>query len=142
MIVKIFKGVWFFSLLGLLTLFFYIYAGLPETVNLWQEGAISISRNGFFYLSIGIIALVNVMVFAARNLIGRKEEGFTSWFYGLIISINIFFIVAFGLLSILNSSDRYDYSRMAPAIYGSLILICGWILSRPVYLISQKFKSK
>jgi hypothetical protein len=142
MVLKIFKGVWFFSLLGLLFMFFYMYAGLPETVNLLEDGTLSISRNGLFYFSITIIALVNVMVFAVRNLIGKQNEGFTSWFYGLIISINVFFIVSFGLLSIINSGDRYDYGRMAPAIYGSLILICAWIIGRPVYLLSQKFISK
>lgn len=141
MVLKIFKGVWFFSLLGLLVTFFYVYAGLPETVNLWEEG-ISISRNGLFYLSIVLIALVNVMVFMARNLIGNQNEGFTSWFYGLIIAINVFFIASLGLLNVFNGGDRYDYSRMAPAIYGSLILICVWIISWPVYLLSQKILAK
>ncbi|MEQ1588209.1 MAG: hypothetical protein ABL895_20165 [Cyclobacteriaceae bacterium] len=141
MVLKIFKGVWFFSLLGLLITFFYVYAGLPETVNLWEE-EVSISRNGLFYLSIVLIALVNVMVFLARNLIGKQNEGFTSWFYGLIISINVFFIASLGLLNVFNGGDRYDYSRMAPVIYGSLILICTWIISWPVYLFSQKILSK
>jgi hypothetical protein len=141
MVLKIFKGVWFFSLLGLLITFFYVYAGLPETVNLGEEG-VSISRNGLFYLSIILMALVNVMVFMARNLIGKQNEGFTTWFYGLIISINIFFIASLGLLNVFNSGDRYDYSRMAPTIYGSLILICVWIIGWPVYLLSQKILAK
>lgn len=141
MVLKIFKGVWFFSLLGLLITFFYVYAGLPETVNLWEEG-VSISRNGLFYLSIVLMALVNVMVFMARNLIGKQNEGFNIWFYGLIISINVFFIASLGLLNVFNGGDRYDYSRMAPAIYGSLILICVWIISWPVYLLSQKILAK
>ncbi len=141
MVLKIFKGVWFFSLLGLLITFFYVYAGLPETVNLWEEG-VSISRNGLFYLSIVLMALVNVMVFMARNLIGKQNEGFNTWFYGLIISINVFFIASLGLLNVFNGGDRYDYSRMAPAIYGSLILICVWIISWPVYLLSQKILAK
>jgi hypothetical protein len=88
------------------------------------------------------MALVNVMVFMARNLIGKENEGFTAWFYGLIISINIFFIASLGLLNVFNSGDRYDYSRMAPTIYGSLILICVWIISWPVYLLSQKILAK
>jgi hypothetical protein len=141
MVLKIFKGVWFFSLLGLLITFFYVYAGLPETVNLWEEG-VAISRNRMFYLSIVLMALVNVMVFMARNLIGKQNEGFTTWFYGLIISINFFFIVSLGLINVFNGGDRYDYSRMAPAIYGSLILICAWIISWPVYLLSQKIQAK
>ncbi len=142
MVLKIFKGVWFFSLVGLIITFFYVYAGLPETVTLWEDGPVSISRNGLFYLSIVVIALVNVMVFIARNLIGKQNEGFTSWFYGLIISINFFFIASLGLINVFNAGDRYDYSRMAPAIYGSLLLICIWIISWPVYMLSQKILAK
>jgi len=143
MVLKIFKGVWFFSLLGLLVVFFYVYAGLPEDVALWQEGSnVSVSRDALFYISLSLIALINVMVFMVRSIIGQKDQRFTTWFYGLIISVNLFFIASFGLLNVFNGGDRYNYSSMAPAIYGSLLLICFWIASWPVYLLSQKILSK
>lgn len=143
MILKIFKGVWFFSLVGLLVMFFYVYAGLPETVSLWEgESSLSISRNGLFYFSLLLMAIVNMLVFTIRNLISKNDEPFRTWFYGLIIAINVFLISSFGLLNVTNGGERYDYSGMAPAVYGSLILICISVLSWPVYQLTQRFLSK
>jgi hypothetical protein len=89
MILKIFKGVWFFSLVGLLVMFFYVYAGLPETVSLWEgEEPVLVSKNGIFYFSLLLMAVVNMMVFIVRNLISKNNEPFNTWFYGLIIAIN------------------------------------------------------
>lgn len=142
MTVKIFKGVWFFSMLGLLVVFFYVYAGLPETVMLWDfPEQVTLSRNTLFYSLISAIALLNATVYLVRQVAG-KESGFTAWFYGMIASVNIFFIAVIGFVHVFNGGERYDYSRMSPAIYGSLILICVWLISWPVIKLSQKFSSK
>lgn len=138
MVLKIFKGVWFFSLLASLVMFFYVYAGLPERVTLWENPTpTTLSKNGLFYSAIVFLAILNAMVYIVRQLPGQTT-GFVSWFYGMITSINIFFIVVLGLIHVLNGGERYDYSRMAPAIYGSLILVTLWILSWPVVRIFQK----
>ncbi|MBK7653570.1 MAG: hypothetical protein IPJ20_26560 [Flammeovirgaceae bacterium] len=143
MILKIFKGIWFFSLIGLLVVFFYVYAGLPEPVSLWEgETPVSMSRNGVFYFSLLLMAVINMMVFTIRNLISKNNEPLNTWFYSLIIAINVFLISSFGLLTVTNGGERYDYGSMAPAVYGSLILICISLLSWPVYRISQRFSSK
>jgi hypothetical protein len=142
MTLKILKGVWFFSVLALLVMFFYVYAGLPETVMLWDfPQQISLSRNGLFYLSIALIAMLNATVYLVRQ-VTTKESGFASWFYGMIATVNIFFIAILGLIHVFNGGERYDYSRMAPAIYGSLILVSVWLISWPVIKLSQKFSSK
>lgn len=142
MTVKIFKGVWFFSMLGLLAMFFYVYAGLPETVMLWDfPEQVTLSRNALFYSLILAIALLNATVYLVRQ-VADKESGFTAWFYGMIASVNIFFIAVIGFVHVFNGGERYDYSRMSPAIYGSLILICAWLISWPVIKISQKISAK
>jgi len=139
MALKIFKGVWFFSLVVLVGLFFYIYAGLPEQVLFFEaENGYSISRDGFFYLTIFLFAIVNALVFAVSKLLNNSINGFTSWFYGLVITFNFFFMASLGFLHVLNGGDRYDYSQMAPTIYGSLILIGVWILGWPLYLVFKK----
>ena len=139
MILKIFKGVWFFSLVALFVLFFYIYAGLPEVVAFSETGGnISISRNGFFYTSIVLFAFVNMLVFAVSKLLGHGDQGFTSWFYGLVITFNFFFLSSLVFMHVLNGGERYDYSQMGPLVYGSLILLCAWILSWPVYYLYKK----
>jgi hypothetical protein len=142
MALKIFKGLWFFSVMGLLLTFFYVYAGLPEWVILSNEGAPSyIPKNSLFYLSIAAMAIINTLVFATRLPINQKTD-FKAWFHGLIITINIFFIASLLFLHVYNSGERYDYSGMAPAIYGSLFLVTAWVISWPVYLLSQKILAK
>lgn len=142
MVLKIFKGVWFFSILAVLVMFFYVYAGLGEVVMLWDNPpAISISKNGLFYLATSLLAIVNVMVYLVRQL-SDNRTGFTSWFYGMVASVNIFFIAVLGFIHVFNGGERYDYSRMAPAIYGSLILVSAWIISWPIIRVYQKILSK
>jgi len=143
MILKIFKGVWFFSLLLLFAVFFYIYAALPEVVTFSREdGALSISRDGFFYLSIALFALINVLVFVVNKVLANGDQGFSSWFYGLVVTFNFFFFTSLGFLHVLNGGDRYNFSRMGPAVYGSLILICVWMISWPIILIYRKIFQK
>jgi hypothetical protein len=143
MILKIFKGVWFFSLLLLFAVFFYIYAALPEVVTFSrEEGGLSISRDGFFYLSIAMFALINVLVFVVNKVLANGDQGFSSWFYGLVVTFNFFFFTSLGFLHILNGGDRYNFSQMGPAVYGSLILICVWMISWPGILIYRKIFQK
>ncbi|MBN8575689.1 MAG: hypothetical protein J0L66_02045 [Cytophagales bacterium] len=138
MTLKIFKGVWFFSVLALLVMFFYVYAGLPELVVLWDfPQQLTLSRNGLFYSSISLIAILNATVYLARQT--AKATGFAAWFYGMIATVNIFFIALLGFVHVFNGGERYDYSRMAPAIYGSLILISVWLISWPVIKVVKKF---
>jgi hypothetical protein len=143
MILKIFKGVWFFSLLVLFGLFFYIYAALPEQVVFSDtDGNLSISRNGFFYSAIVLFALINVLVFVVTNLLSNGDQGFSTWFYGLVITFNLFFLTSLLFLHVLNGGDRYNYSQMGPIVYGSLILICVWMISWPGYSAFKKILSK
>jgi len=59
----------------------------------------------------------------------------------MIATLNIFFIAVLGFIYVFNGGDRYDYTRMAPAIYGSLILVCLWLISWPVIKIFRKFST-
>lgn len=143
MILKILKGVWFFSLMALFVVFFYIYAGLPEEIAFSESaGSLSISRNGFFYSSILLFAVLNMLVFIVTRLLSNGDQAFSSWFYGLIVTFNFFFISSLGFIHVFNGSDRYDFSNMGPAMYGSLILLCGWMISWPVYLFYRKILSR
>lgn len=142
MIQKIFKGVWFFSLLGLLALFFYVYASLPEVVAFSDDAqVITLSRNTFFYMSMLIMAIVNVLVFVVDKLLTNTAKGVDSWFYGLVVTLNAFFFTTLLYLLVLNGGDRYDFSRMGPAMFGSMILIVLWLLGGPLYFILKKNKA-
>jgi len=120
-----------------------MYAGLPvEVVFSEPKGTFTISRDGFFYSSMVLFAIINTLVFVVNKVLSNGDQGFSAWFYGLISTINFFFLTSLGFIHVLNGGDRYNYSQMGPAVYGSLILICGWMLFWPIYLLYKKILSK
>jgi len=137
--VKIFKAVWFLSVLVVLANLLYVYAALPEEVVVQDEGGslISVGRDPFFYASAGIVGLVNALVFAIAKVY-RKDPDFRSWFYGLVICLNFFFVIALNFISVYNSGDRFDFSKIEFLIFGSIALFTGWALGWPVYSLLKK----
>ena len=139
MALKLFRGMWFLSVLAVFANLMYIYAGLPEEVVIQQEesGNISMNKEVLFYAFLATIVLVNVLVYLIGKVFQRDED-FRAWFHGLIITINIFFIISFSHLGLSNSAERFDYSRIGFIIYGSVGLIVLWAISWPLYLLYQK----
>jgi len=144
MALKLFKAVWAFSLLAVLGTFMYVYASLPENVILQEsESTFSISREVFFYIILALLALCNMLVFVFSKLYSREgDQDFLTWFYGQIITLNFFFIIALSYASLYNSSEKFDYSRIAWVIYGSVGLMIVWALTWPVYAGIRRFSNK
>lgn len=142
MALKIFKGIWFLSAAAFIFFFLYGYASLPENVLLSDSiPVISVSRDAFFYLFFTFVALLNASVFAIPRLYAGNGL-FITWFFGLIILLNCFFLVVAGFVSVFNSGENFNYERLGLIIYGSLILIFLWVASHPVYLFYQKIFHK
>lgn len=143
MILKIFKAVWFLSVLATLALLLFNYAGLPESVVVQQQGvdAVRISRETFFYLMMAITGIVNFMVFPIAKIY-KTNEDFRSWFYGLVIALNFFFMVSMNFVALFNSGEKYDYSRINIIIYGSVGLFVLWMIGWPVYLLFKKVSGR
>lgn len=143
MAVKIFKFVWFFSLLATVAIFFYVYASLPQDVMVEDaDKPFTISRELLFYIVLGIIGLINVLVFVVAKLFTVEQTDFKSWFYGFVAALNLFFVTVINFVGVFNSGDRYDYSNVGILIYGSIGLIVLWSVSWPIYAIPRKFMSK
>jgi hypothetical protein len=142
MVLKVFKAVWFLSVLIVLTDLLYVYASLGEVVTVQEtgQGRIDLDRNTFFYIVMVILALSNALVYTGKLF--RYQEDFRTWFYGLIISLNIFFVVAMSLVALYNSSEHFDYTRIGFVIYGSVVLVIGWAMSWPVYKIFKGTSAK
>lgn len=143
MILKIFKAAWFLSMLVVLANLLYVYASLPEQVVLAGEGAepYNIGREQFFYTAMTVIALANVIVYLfSKKLIPRED--FRTWLHGLVITLNIFFIIGMSFTSLYNSAERFDFSRIGFIIYSSVGLVVLWALAWPVYLVVNKIMSK
>jgi hypothetical protein len=139
MALKIFRAMWFLSVMVLFMTLLYGYAGWQETMIIQDNasGQIAINRDVLFYGLVGTLALINVLVYLIARLYA-SEEDFRAWFHGLIITINIFFIIAMNLVGLYNSSESFDYSRIGFIIYGSIGLVILWALMWPVYIIYRK----
>jgi hypothetical protein len=143
MVLKIFKAVWFLSLLVVTAVFFYVYASLPERVMISETATpISVSREGLFYITLIVLSLINFIVLVFSKLYRQSSEELTTWFYGQIICLNVFFVIVLSFVSLLNSQEKFDYERLGVIIYGSVGLIVLWAASWPIYLVARKFLSK
>lgn len=143
MALKIIKGVWFLSLMAFLGAFMYIYASLPGNVFLLEgASAIEVSRDIIFYCFLAIVGIANMLVFVVSRLYPPDQNRFKTWFYGLVITLNLFFIVAIAFINLYNSTEKFDYSNIGYIIYGSISLVAIWLASWPVYTIFRKNISK
>ncbi len=139
MALRIFRSIWFLSVLAILAALLYHYAKLPEEVVIGQEEVnfVTISRDAFFYIAVALLACINVTVFVVRKL-AQKVEVFQAWFHGLISVINLFLIIGLSLISLFNSNESFRFGEIGFIIYGSMMLIASWILGGIVYWYVQK----
>jgi hypothetical protein len=140
MALKIFRAVWFVSVMVLFTKLIYHYAGWQESLVVHEgEGSqFTMNKDALFYMLVVVIALINVLVYLTGKVY-KSQEDLRAWFHGLITTINIFFVVALSLIATYNSNEVFDFSRIGFIIYGSVGLIGVWALAWPVYLLFQKF---
>jgi len=140
---KILKGIWFLSVIVVVIHALYVYASLPEHVVIQEEatGMTAIGRDAFFYGTIAFIILTNALVFLIAKVFAHRPD-FRTWFYGFMVVLNAFFVMSLSFISLYNSHEKFDYSRIDFAIYGSVILIVVWALVWPVYSLYRKFAVK
>lgn len=143
MALKLLKAVWFLSMVLALMALLYVYATLPQEVVVQDDGnaRVSISNEAFFYGVMVFIAVTNVMVFIIGKIF-KTQSDLRTWFYGLIASLNLFFIVAINFISLYNSAERFDFNRIAFVIYGSVALVVISSVAWPVYLLFRRTSSK
>jgi hypothetical protein len=143
MALRLSRGLWFVSMLGLLAALLFVYAALPEDVIVLQDGAdfIYAGREIFFYACLVCVTLINALVFFVSSVF-KNDEPLKTWFNGLVVVLNIFFIVAFFLINAVNSNEKFDYAKIGFVIYGSVVLIAVWAISWPIYLLIRKFSGK
>jgi len=141
MILKLFRAVWFLSVVVVLANLLYVYAMLPEEVVVRGGDSISVSKEVVFYLAVLVIAVINVFVYVLRSLLAGQEN-LRAWFHGLVITFNVFFVIALQALSVANSKDTFNHALAGPYLTGSLVLILMWAAAWPVYLLIQRFLVK
>lgn len=141
MILKVFKVVWFVSLLAMMGVFIYCYASWPTLVNLnEQDGFLAIDKGILFYSCLGLASIFNALVFIVTRM--KYSEAFTTWFYGMVSTFHAFLVSGFIFITIFNSQEEYDYVRVGPILYASIILLVVWALVWPVYSIYIRFSTQ
>jgi hypothetical protein len=137
---KIFRAIWFFSVLAVFARLLFGYAGWQEELVIQEKAGeqLLINKEVLFYVLTLVIVLVNVVVYIFAKLF-RQQEHLRTWIHVLITTINIFFIVAISLIGVFNSYEKFDYNSIEFIIYGSIGLIILVALAWPVYSFYQKF---
>ncbi len=122
----------------------YVYAGLPEQVSVAEEGgatAYVMNKEALFYAALAFIAILNLLVYLFSKSL-TPDEGFRAWLHGLVITLNIFFVVAFSFIGLYNSAEVFDFSRIGAIIYGSVVLVIVWSVAWPVYALGKRLFAK
>jgi hypothetical protein len=140
MIAKIFKGVWFLSLLATVAILLYVYASLPENIELGEH--LTVSRNAVFYSALALLAAFDSSVFVVARLYSGRAEFYMVWYYGLIIFLHLLIIVSLQFLNLYNSQEKFNYPSIGFIIYGSIALVVLWASLWPVYSLVQKFTAR
>ena len=140
MVLKIFKAIWFLSVLALFARLLFAYAGWQDELVIQEDAGerLLIGKEALFYALTITIVLINVVVYIFGRLFMNQEQ-LRTWIHLLITSINIFFIVAISLIGVYNSYEKFDYQSINFIVYGSIGLIVLVALAWPVYTFFQKF---
>ncbi|HMP99773.1 MAG TPA: hypothetical protein PKC24_08325 [Cyclobacteriaceae bacterium] len=145
MIAKIFKMVWYVSVFIYMVVLMYVYAGLPEEVEVMQAGNMYmlLGREAFFYMFLALAALSNFLVFSYYNIRKKQDEdALLSWTLGLGIVLNGFYIFSLNFISLYNSAEKINYKFSGYMLYAGLYLLVIWVFAWPIYSLFRKFLSK
>lgn len=142
MIVKVFRGVWFISFLAVVANLMWVYVELPEDVVLQEQGTklITLNKEVLFYSWMALVGIVNVMIFIMSEKL-VPDVSFRSWLTGLIILLNLFFVISLSYIGLYNSSEKFDFIRAGAVLYLGIGLIGIWVTSWPVIVLIRKFSA-
>ena len=136
------------SMVLYLIILLIVYAYLPERVGLLfadtGEPVYSFSRDAFFYtfLLLFIILQWIFYLFSKHILASRfnkpPRQILGTWFQGLMLMINIFFILMTLFMGLANNAIDYPYSRIGWLSYVGPWLIILWILLFPVFFLRYR----
>lgn len=144
MALKGLKGVWFLSMVAALAVLLYIYASLPQQVVIQDQidGTVSVSNETVFYLTMLLMVITNVLVFIVSRVLSH-DIPLRTWFYGLIATLNIFYIVGLNYVALFNMEiSAKAAEQMSILIYGSIALMILWSLAWPIYLVFRRLSPK
>lgn len=131
MAAKIFKVIWFVSLLAIMGVLVYSYASWPEAVYLNDANPpLSIGKGILFYSVIGLLAIFNMFAFVFPRL--KYSNTFMAWYFGMLVCLHFFLISGITFITTFNSMEDYNYANLGPLLYGSFGMLAVWLLAGPI----------
>lgn len=131
-------------MMGSVTVLLYAYASLPEVIQLREGGGEAgvVSRNTFFYSALGLLAVLNMMVFLVNRFMAVGDDFFQAWFYGLVVFFNLFTVVSLQFFNVYNSAEKFNYDSIGFIIYGSMVLMLAWVAVWPIARVIKLIRPK
>lgn len=137
MAAKIFKVIWFVSLLAMMGVLVYCYASWPEAVYLNDANPPqTLGKSALFYAVMGLLAIFNMLAFVFPKL--NYSDTFMAWFFGMLACLHFFLISGITFVTTFNSMENYNYANIGPLLYASFGLLSAWILAGPVVAVLSK----
>lgn len=132
-LVKVFSV---FIFLGTLSL---VYAFMPIMVKLDEEGTLEIQKENFFYGSIAVFVMVNVLTLVIQNILNEKlsSEMLKSWIGGFTFVINLYLSFLIGFLGVLNNPADIPAANYFYLNWLGPILFLFWIFGL-IFLVLKK----
>lgn len=148
-IISVFTSLTFILFLAILLI---VYAFLPDPVGIlfYKDGntVYEITRNTFFYTSLGLFFLLQLAFYLFRiyvlnrGLYRLDKRDLATWFRGMFLCVNIFFILLVIYIGLANNAINYSYSSIINLAFIGPFILLGWLMLLPVFYLSSIQKNK
>lgn len=106
----------------------FIYAYLPISVDLNIEGIENIHKHRFFYYSIAIFLIINILVRVILNLSFKTvSENVLAWLTSFIFIMNVYITFLIGFVGVWNNSTHISPSNYSYLNFLGPIFIIIWV---------------
>ncbi|MEQ8551487.1 MAG: hypothetical protein RLQ12_16025 [Cyclobacteriaceae bacterium] len=133
-LVKVFSVLIFLGTLSL------VYAYMPIMVKLDEEGMTEIHKENFFYGSVGVFIVVNVLILIIQNMINKKaiDEFLKAWVGGFTFVFNLYLAFIIGFLGVLNNPTHIPASSYYYLNWLGPIMVLVWLIGLIFLVLKRK----
>ncbi len=150
--IKLLRSFTTLSIILFLIALLVVYAFLPGTVGILfsdtGKPVMDIGRNTFFYSSLGIFLIIQLIFYLFNQQVLEKHytasenRPFNVWFRGIILLINLFFVLMIVFTGMANNAQDYSYSSVTAIAYVGPVLIFLWIFTLPFFYLQYRKRLK
>ena len=142
--VKVLKFLTTASIIIFLVVILVVYAFLPDPSGLLynKEGyrLFNVSKNTFFYVTLFIFILLQVILFLFNKIILTNHrtiimQHIETWFLGMRLAINLFIILLLVFIGLANNAIDFEFSSIIYLPYLAPMIVIIWLLALPVFII-------